>query len=356
MKKPKIFYFTKYTTEGPSSRYRSFQYFPYFENHFTLIVYSLFDKDLSKKGGISLSFKVLYLFLKRIFHIIKVIFSNGLIVIEYELFPYTPPFFELILVLFKKKFILDFDDAIFHNYDKNSNKLVKFFLSEKIPTISKNASAIITGSTYLTNYFLNYNKKVFQIPTSIKFQHYQCKFKIKHKTKNVTIGWLGSKSTSYNVLLLSNIFKSLSNKYPNLNFLFCGLDKNLYVNFREINSHFIEWTEENEFLFLNSIDVGIMPLENNFFNNGKCGFKLIQYMAMGKLTISTPLLSNVEINGDNNNLFAENLSQWEFAIDLIMSNNILFDKIGLSNRNRVEKFYSCESNYNKYLEIFYSIN
>lgn len=356
MKKSKIVYFTKYTSKGPSSRYRSYQYIPFLDNDFEITYLSLFDDELSQKGGIRFSFKVVILYLKRLKQLFSKLYTTDLFVIEYELFPYTPPIFEYLLYLFNRKFILDFDDAIFHNYDNNRYFLIKWLLKDKISFISRKSTLIITGSTYLSDYFRKFNANVIQIPTSICFENYANKINLKSKSNNLVIGWIGSKSTSKNLINLLPVFYQISNQYDSISFLFCGFDTNLKHLFEDVhNLKFIKWSQENEFIFLNSIDVGIMPLDDNLFNKGKCGFKLIQYMAMGKMTISTPLLSNVEINHNNNNLFASDNSEWIEKISFIFENKHILNDIGEKNRIIVEKFYSCEINYSKYVNIFKSL-
>lgn len=356
MKKSKIIYFTKYTAEGASSRYRSYQYLPFLANDFDIIYYPLFDDELSKKGGIKLSFKVVISYFKRFTQFFSNLFSTDLFVIEYELFPYTPPVFEYLLYLFNRKFILDFDDAIFHNYDNSRYSLIKWLLKDKISFISSKSNLIITGSTYLSEYFRKFNANVIQIPTSICFVNYTDKISFNTKSNKLVIGWLGSKSTSKNLINLLPVFHQLSFQFNSISFLFCGFDTNLKYLFKDVNNlEFIEWSPENEFIFLNSIDIGIMPLDDNLFNKGKCGFKLIQYMAMGKMTISTPLLSNVEINQGNKNLFATNNLEWFEKISFLLENRLLLNETGVNNIKIVENFYSCENNYLKYVAIFKSL-
>jgi glycosyltransferase involved in cell wall biosynthesis len=356
LKKSKILFFTKYTSEGPSSRYRSYQYFPFLTSEFDIIYYPLFDDVLSKKGGINFSFKVVLSYFKRLAQICTKLFSTDLIVIEYELFPYTPPVFEYLLYLFNRKFILDFDDAIFHNYDNSGNIFVRAILKNKISFISRKSNAVIAGSTYLSDYFRQFNSNVVQIPTSICFSNYINKINYQANPNKFIIGWLGSKSTSKNLVNLLPAFHQLSSQFSSLSFLFCGFDMNLKHLFKDVNNlEFMDWSPDQEFIFLNSIDIGIMPLDDNLFNKGKCGFKLIQYMAMGKMTISTPLLSNIEINHDNNNLFASKNLEWAENISFLLHNRSLINEIGTKNIKIVEKFYSCESNYLKYTEIFKSI-
>ena len=98
-----------------------------------------------------------------------------------------------------------------------------------------------------------------------------------------------------------------------------------------------------------------MPLFDQPFERGKCGFKLIQYMACGLPTISTPLESNLKINHNNGNLFATTEIEWYDAFQFVFHNKEYFKKVGELNRDIISKFYSIESNRIKYINIFNSI-
>jgi len=130
----KVLYLTKYSRLGASSRLRSFQYFPFLKENGIDVAFSpLFNdeylKDLySGKQSVKTIFSS---YLKRFF-ILFTVFKYDKIVIEKELFPYLPALFERILAFAKVKYIVDYDDAIFHNYDLSPNKLIRFFLRNKI--------------------------------------------------------------------------------------------------------------------------------------------------------------------------------------------------------------------------------
>ena len=353
----KVVFFTKYTMKGPNSRYRSYQYKSYFEKDFQVEYFPFFN-DLylellfkNKKTNKIILFRCL---IKRILDVLKVIGKKKLIVIEYELIPFFPSIFECIFNLFNVKYILDFDDAIFHNYDNSNNFLIRFLFKNKIRNISKNAAHIITGSPYLTSYFKKFNSHVSEIPTSINFSEYK-KHNEYHLNSRIIIGWLGSKTTSHNLLLVKNVINTIKYKYPNIIFKFCGFDESFKRHFNMNNIELIEWSPTNELIFLNQINIGIMPLYDDLFNRGKCGFKLIQYMAMGKPTISSPLVANVKIDRGNGNLFAVSENDWVNCICLIISNLDKYDKIGIQNSRTIAENYSIEINYHKYINIFNQI-
>jgi hypothetical protein len=348
----RLLIFTKYTEEGPSSRYRHFQYLTFFKKHFDTYTLPFFKSNYNYKfNNLKTYYNIFRSVLLRMYYVIFFVKKNDIVLIEYELLPYFPAVLENILLFKNVNFILDYDDAIFHNYDQHPHKIINYLLKNKIPYISSKASYVITGSPYLTNYFLNFNDKVIEIPTSINYQIYSSS--VQKKCRNtINIGWLGSSTTSKNLLILNKVFYDLKLKYKNkIKILFCGFDENLLTYFNNTEIEIIKWSSKNEFDFLNNIDIGIMPLEYNDFNKGKCGFKLIQYMAMGIPTISSPFETNIKINQNNNNLFASSEADWYNSLVNMIDNINNFEEIGLYNIDIVKNFYNIEVNYKKYINL-----
>src|SRR4051794_4780202 len=115
----KVLFFTKYMRTGASSRLRSFQYLPFFEaNGIECTVNALFNDAYlaevykSKKHNKWLALKG---FCRRIGFVLTA-GQFDKVVIEKELFPYFPAFFEWLFWIRGIRYIVDYDDAIFHNY------------------------------------------------------------------------------------------------------------------------------------------------------------------------------------------------------------------------------------------------
>jgi glycosyltransferase involved in cell wall biosynthesis len=356
MQNLKILFFTKYDYTGPSSRYRIYQYFPlYKKNNFIVSSNSLLgDWYLKRNNSIFFFyFKVIASFFKRFYFILNA-FRYDIVFIEYELFPYFPPVFEFIFKKFKIKFLLDYDDAIFLNYKLSNNLFIRKLLKKKIDKIISYSNFVITGSPYLTQYALAFNKNVYEIPTSLNPDFYRKKYT--PDSNILTIGWIGSKSTSNNLILLLDVFRKL-NQCIRYKLVLIGFDESLKSVFsNHSNVEFINWDSQSEIDEISRFDVGIMPLAYSQWNLGKCGFKLIQYMACSKPTISTPLPANVKINRDSNNFFANSDTEWLEAFISIYNNRFVFKSVGEKNYSIFREYYSIDKNVNLYLEIFNKVN
>jgi glycosyltransferase involved in cell wall biosynthesis len=354
--KHKIVYFTKYTDAGPTSRYRVYQYKSYLEtNGFNVIIKPLFPTqyilDLYGKGKKNWLI-LLPKYIQRFFQILF-LKNYDILYIEYELFPYLPIIFEKIALIGKRNIVLDYDDATFHTYNKSSHKFIQVLLGNKIYQLVKKAGVVITGSPYLTEQLQKFNDNIVEIPTSICFEKYKKENIAKSDTSNTfKIGWLGSKNTSVNVLPLKNVFIELQKKYA-IELLLVGFDKNVLQQLEGVNYQYIEWNPATEVETIASFNVGIMPLEDKFFNYGKCGFKLIQYMACGVPTVSTPLPANLKINRDNKNLFATTNKEWLIAFEKMIEEKEYYkNTVGEKNKQIVEQYYCVEANSKLYVDCF----
>lgn len=349
----KILFLPKYNELGPSSRYRIYQYLnAYQEAGFEVVVAPLFGSHFfSNNKKIKIIFTLFY-YLRRTFKLLLV-YKYDLVYIEYELFPYFPALFERLFKILKIKYIVDYDDAIFHNYDTSNNFFIKYILSNKIDIVIKNANYVVSGSPYLTKYISQLNVNYIEIPTSVSKEKYIPKTK-KETNTVFTIGWIGSRTTSVNMLKLIPVFEDLRNKIDfQLNLI--GFDKNESNKLAHLNVNFINWDSKTEIEEINKFDVGIMPLENTSFNQGKCGFKLVQYMGCSLPTIATPLEANIKINRNRKNLFATTIEEWVSAFEKVYDNQDYFKQVGLENYVDFIKYYTVENNSETYISVFNKI-
>lgn len=352
----KILYFTKYTRKGASSRLRSFQYIPYLEEAgYRVEVFPLFDDryltDLYK-GQKSLS--NIWSAYRRRFSDLKKAKEGDTVFIEYELFPYLPAWAEMWLRRKKINYIVDYDDAIFHNYDKSSNAIVRFLLGNKIPRVMRNSSLVIAGNQYLAEKAKRSGaKRVEKIPTVVDLERYQMKERFSSQNEPLVIGWIGTFSTFKYVKSLLPVFEKLAEKIP-LKLHIIGAKEDLDT-FLEIK--FIDWEEHLEASSIRTFDVGIMPLKDSPWEKGKCGYKLIQYMASGIPVIASPVGVNSEIVENNiNGYLAKTVQDWEDKILYLHENRNLLQLLGAAGRKKVEETYSLQVTSNKLLQIVDGFN
>ncbi len=275
-------------------------------------------------------------YIGRFLHILKLP-SADLVWMEKEAFPFLPFFFERIVRLLSKKLIVDYDDAIFHNYDDHRIGLVKKILGKKIDLVMASADLVIAGNDYIRQRALKAGaKRVAIAPTVIPSSLYP---EINHHPKNdpPIIGWIGTPMTQKFLLEVESVFDELyKNNAFQLHLIGISEDFWKYKVYRKR----IVWTESSEASELAKIDVGIMPLTNNKFEQGKCAFKLIQYMGCSKPVMASPVGVNTSIvNHELNGFLCSNKIDWIEGLKRLLENPELRQKMGqVGRKDYVEKF------------------
>lgn len=343
----KILALTKYTQLGASSRLRILQYLSGIENAgHSVVVSSLFSDryiieiQRNRKSYIVVA-RCLFV---RIYRLLFKSSKFDLILLEKEVLPYFPAWLERLLMPKGVPYILDYDDAVFHNYDLSRNFLIRLVLGNKHKIIIRHASLVIVGNSYLYDYAHNANAKKIEImPTIINLKNYHenlLKFN-KHVSSNnpLIIGWIGQRDTEKYLLSIKGVLKKIINsKVASLTVI--GIDGNIF----DFPVKSVVWKESTESSEISQFDIGIMPLSHNPFERGKCGYKLIQYMACSVPVIASPVGVNREIVTHGvNGFLAESEEEWNAALQRLLTDASLREEMGRAALLTVRKKYSLQA-------------
>ena len=279
------------------------------------------------------------LFRSRIKDVIFLSRKYDLIIIEKEIIPFFPPILEYFLKVNHIPYFVDFDDAIFHNYDKNKKKIIRLMLKNKIPYVIKWSKLVIVGSHYLREFASRYNSNILFLPTVVNIYNYKTQLK-RTKSNEFIIGWIGSPTTShYIVSIIEELIRFCSNHNAKINLI--GFDRKLLKNKRSGFINFINWNEDSEINELNKISVGIMPLDDSEWAKGKCGFKLIQYMACSKPVVASAVgENNIIIDHGINGYLVKEKKDWYKYLKKIYNNPNLAKQMGEENFRKINNKYS----------------
>jgi glycosyltransferase involved in cell wall biosynthesis len=270
--------------------------------------------------------------------------------IHRELSPVGPPLFEWILAtLFRKKIIYDFDDAIWLTDRDDETTLVKLLRwRSKVKVVCRLAYKVSAGNHYLGDFARQVNKNVVLNPTTIYTQ--QIRQKVKPDSTRIIIGWTGSHSTLKYLNLIESVLQRIEEKYNNVDFLVIA-DRPSTLNLQRLS--FWKWNLETEIEDLQKIDIGVMPLPDDEWTRGKCGFKILQYMALAIPSIASAVGVNTEIIISGKNGFLCNSEkEWLTAIEDLLTNDNLRRSIGEAGKQLVQDSYSEVSNCSNFIALF----
>ncbi len=247
-------------------------------------------------------------------------------------------------LFFRRKMILDLDDAIY------------LHSPYKTKIIARIADAVIVGSYSLADWAKKYNKNVHLIPTGVRVSDYE-KFSStrRESNKKFTLGWIGDGPAHYeNLQLLTPIFTEIVTESHNFLFRLIGAlgDRKIYDLFKDIAGMQIEiidsldWSDPEAVpRAIQGFDVGLMPLVDSEWNEGKCAFKAIEYMACSVPPILSSVGENKHLVKDSINGFLPNSPQeWSNDIIKLCADEKLRTDMGNAAHATICKWYSLEEN------------
>jgi len=102
---------------------------------------------------------------------------------------------------------------------------------------------------------------------------------------------------------------------------------------KALGASFERWSAEGELGFLQSLDIGLMPLENNDWCRGKCSFKLIQYMSVGAAVVASSVGMNRDVVTDGEVGFLVG-DGWAEALATLVADRRMLERMGQAARAR----------------------
>lgn len=357
----KILFLVPYPTdEAPSQRFRFEQYYSLLvQNGHSYSTQSFLSvwawKKLYQPGNILPKlWAVLLGFVKRLI-ILGTLNKYNFVFIHREATSVGPPIFEwLIGKVFRKKIIYDFDDAIWLT-DKTTEpwlqKTVRW--RKKVFSICKWSYKVSCGNNYLADHARQFNQNVVICPTTIDTLavHNPSLFTENSSvSQNVIIGWTGSHSTLKYLAEVEPVLQQLEKKYPHVRLLVIANQKP-GLNLKSVE--FVPWRKETEIEDLLKIDIGIMPLHDDDWSKGKCGFKALQYMALEIPTIASRVGVNPLIVDHNTNGFlCSTREEWVEALNRLIKDAALRKSFGKNGRLKIINQFSVASNAPVFLSLF----
>ncbi len=332
---------TRYSSLGPSSRIRFYQYAPYLMScGVELQIAPLLDDNYvrslytGKRRSIS---SVVMAYIRRVVRLASSR-SFDLLWIEKELFPWLSPLAESLITGLGIPYVVDYDDAVFHRYDLHNSSLVRALLGGSIDTIMRRATTVVVGNDYLAERARQAKaNRIEYLPSIVDLNRYSVHEKTSEQFR---IGWIGSPVTAPFIGVIRDALKEAITKINACLVLVGAGDRDPLPG---MEKDIRNWSEDSEVKNIQSFDVGIMPLTDGPFEQGKCGYKLIQYMACGLPVIASPVGVNTRIVEQGKTGFlASSNADWVEALVMLSKDAEMRETLGKAGRKKVEQEYSLQ--------------
>lgn len=342
---------------SPGQRFRFEQYLNALRHRGLVIdIQSFLDlktmRILYKEGHVAQKMSGVFWGFMRRLRILPRVFFYDYIFIYREASPLGPPIFESIFFLLGRRVIFDFDDAIFISKTSQANRIVSFFKwPSKTRFITQHSMKVAVCNNYLLYWAKLHNKNVCLLPTTIDLNYHKPIVKAPINSRRVVIGWTGTRSTMVYLELVREVLNELQARYDFEFRVICDVDP----KFTELkNYRFISWNLTTEIEDLAAIDIGMMPVPQGEWEQGKVGFKAIQYSGVEATPVVSSTGSGSEVVlHEKTGLVVDNDNEaWFMALSSLLENPSKIEAMGKAARKYVDARYSVSSQLATYLALF----
>jgi glycosyltransferase involved in cell wall biosynthesis len=233
----------------------------------------------------------------------------------------------------KRPRVLDVDDAIFLH---RSGKFAEY--------LARKVELVICGNDFIADRFSKWNKNIVVIPTVVDSHRYISGKENCTSNNEHIIGWIG---TSRNLNYLYKIESALERVIKARPEVILKIISDRRPKFKgELNEKYkyVKWSPKTEIRDIQSMTIGIMPLDNTDWEKGKCSFKMLQYMSCNIPVVVSPVGMNAQILNESKVGYGANtLEEWTDALIYLLDSSEIRNKMGSNGRKLVETKYSIDA-------------
>jgi glycosyltransferase involved in cell wall biosynthesis len=255
-----------------------------------------------------------------------------------------------------RRLLFDFDDAVFLRDSYSPRGTHSAGRLRRFAATVRAADAVIAGNTFLAEQAAQFAvpARVHVIPTCVDPWRYP----VARHPDDATIArpggvvrlvWVGSSSTLQGLEAIRPLLEALGKGIPGLELkLIC--DRFLQLEHLPVVP--CPWTEAREGAEIAAADIGISWVPDDPWSRGKCGLKVLQYMAAGLPVVANPVGVHTEmIRHGENGLLAETPAEWAEAVLELARHPALRRRLGEAGRRRVECDYSVTAGADRWLDL-----
>ena len=267
--------------------------------------------------------------------------TADMLFIHREPFPLGRRLFLRAIERFPGPVIYDYDDAMFLPQRMGRGWLSRLEDLETPSEMMRISDVVLAGNEFLADYARRYAKRVVLLPTCIDTDRFLPAAQPEHSSAPLVIGWIGSHSTAKYLRSLAPVLESVARRIP-FHLYVVGSREPLAL--RGVDVEQVPWSLAREVEDFVRCDIGIYPLWDDAWAQGKCGFKAIQFMACGIPVVAAAVGANRDIIQDRvNGYLASTEQEWVERLTSLLGDAELRQRFGSAGRETIERGYSLSA-------------
>ncbi len=213
---------------------------------------------------------------------------------------------------------------------------------------------MIAGSSELASYANRYTNRISIVPTVVDLERFVFRVPRPRADGPITVGWYGSNSTSQYLHWIVPALERLAALHPGrVRFRFYG---DPAISFALPDFQALPFSLDTEIQDLQAMDIGLMPLPDTAWTRAKCAFKAIQYMALGVPTVLTPIgMAGDLVQHEENGLHATTVDEWFQALDRLVVDFPLRQRLALAGRKTIKEQYSLQQWAPRFADLLWTV-
>jgi len=235
---------------------------------------------------------------------------------------------------FARKIFYDIDDAVMY-HNRPVSWLSRWRTSRRFRATTRVIDHVVAGNEYLADLFRREGRAVTVLPTVVDPARYRVKMHAPTATPRLV--WIGSRSTLPYLRQVLPTIERAASEVPGLRLITIA-DETIAGAALPVDH--IPWSADGEADALCEGDIGIAPTPTDRWTLGKCGFKIVQYMAAGLPVIASPVGANAElVRAGETGFLPDTPADWIAAIATLARDTEMRTKMGRDGRESVERRY-----------------
>ncbi len=246
-----------------------------------------------------------------------------------------------------RRLVFDFDDAVFLRDSYAPRGLHSAVRACRFTAMVRAADVVVAGNDFLrAEAARQAAARVACIPTCVRPELYPL---AEHGRAGVELVWVGSSSTLRGLETARPLLEAVGRREPGLRLkLVCDR----FLQFTHLAVIARPWAEATEAAELAAADIGISWVPDDDWSRGKCGLKVLQYLAAGLPVVANPVGVQAEmVRHGETGFLAETADEWADAVSRLARDPELRRRMGRNGRRLVETTYSVEVGARRWIEL-----
>ncbi|UFS68642.1 glycosyltransferase family 4 protein [Geomonas sp. RF6] len=237
-----------------------------------------------------------------------------------------------------RKLVFDFDDAIYMRDDSHADPISRT-RERRFNRTVRHADLVVAGNPTLAAVASHFGRRVAVVPSAVPVAGVPVKEWGGTGHPRV-IGWVGGGGNLHHLAMISPALQEVASEFD----LELRVLSNREFAIEGVTVRNVPWSLETQEAEIAKFDIGVMPMPMNRWTEGKCSYKLLQYMAAGVPAVATDWGFNRSVIAHGSNGFlAANGEAFAGPLRRLLQDAALCTGIGGRGRLLVEREFSLQA-------------